>query len=98
MFQFHTGTIDSIKKEYEDINKFRFNSTLVRLIAVHPQQCAVLCKFQFHTGTIDRRFVIAADLTASKFQFHTGTIDRSMYNERKVQIMKFQFHTGTIDS
>ena len=37
-FQFHDGTIDSMKSKEQFLAEINFNSTMVRLIAVNSQQ------------------------------------------------------------
>ena len=53
-FQFHYGTIKSIKHSHIVIIRHRFNSTMVRLKELNNTSVHKLSGFQFHYGTIKR--------------------------------------------
>ena len=75
-FQFHYGTIKSIRGIYVLANVRDFNSTMVRLKADMTQTDSVRNEFQFHYGTIKRTQLTRRLNVAGLFQFHYGTIKR----------------------
>ena len=59
-FQFHYGTIKSLKPMKLEPDKINFNSTMVRLKARASSEARIAAAFQFHYGTIKRA---ATDVT-----------------------------------
>ena len=77
IFQFHYGTIKSLKPISCFALKYHFNSTMVRLKAHYTDSTAtILTLFQFHYGTIKRVDAWRLTYCQRKFQFHYGTIKR----------------------
>ena len=54
LFQFHYGTIKSLRKYFSEQLHRSFNSTMVRLKGTDNYGTAYFIEFQFHYGTIKR--------------------------------------------
>ena len=75
MFQFHTGSIKSLRVLDSHKHDTRFNSILVRLKDLQGDSILMRnLKFQFHTGSIKSWARVDVSDWISAFQFHTGSI------------------------
>ena len=76
-FQFHTGSIKSVRVMRIHLFFIRFNSILVRLKESTPEAHErFTVKFQFHTGSIKSYLEHDLFVITNQFQFHTGSIKR----------------------
>jgi len=97
-FQFHIGTIKSLKSILKRTLHSYFNSTLVRLkekIPVRHQP-----RYLHFNSTLVRLKVRAErqPLYLRVFQFHIGTIKSLLLVNFRIIKSLFQFHIGTIKS
>ena len=95
-FQFHYGTIKSIRGIYVLAYVSDFNSTMVRLKVMSYLGYGQPNLFQFHYGTIKRYLGGHSSTVSVKFQFHYGTIKRNGTHYNSYGEIIFQFHYGTI--
>ena len=95
LFQFHDGTIKSLKEVYLKQGLLHFNSTMVRLKdSTINNSNGVFTSFQFHDGTIKRQRVSEVEGILSVFQFHDGTIKR--YELFNLLHSKFHFNSTMV--